>query len=198
MAVLGAYFEFNYYRRIGVPQSLNNIESDNFNDYMFEFINVMFPEYEIHRVVNFSDKKCSFQEEKCIDFINADYKYGHVASIGIYLYTNGEPIYMTIRNVPQDLSKMTEVIGWNTTLRACGPLSDGVECRSYFENWRTRCYVTAVNHGFSAGVPFRYYCPTKTYFERSGNQIVNYLFDGFMALDIPYEFSYEYLESQNE
>lgn len=59
------------------------------------------------------------------------------------------------------------------------------------------CFIGVLNETFSLNIDNYYYCPSKTEFFSKEEQMANYIFDSFMALDIPNEFSEEYLVSQN-
>lgn len=217
------YFQINTvtkYHRMEMPAELVDFSNrevndfDSFPDYMYQFAQVMLPTAEFHfHPLNGAEYSSFYCPEKseglCVVvsyIISRDDEF--VGNARFNVFSDGvQLVNMTFFNDTSVASNDTKYVfsdgkyqQLEMSLQVCGDRADGEKCNVYYGLNDQKCYLRPVNEQFLSfnTFPETGYCPESTIFFTEAEQYIHYFFEGFLNLNIPYEFSWEYQRSQGD
>lgn len=187
------------YPRLSLPSDFKQPENvDNLEVYGIEFMSMLFKENVFTKEWNYPNTNHRYYTsyhnsevygETIPSFIAfyIDSGQGYSNSFHGYFSTMNDKL---ISNIWESYT-YRELIRSTTFLSTCTDKDSDFKCGAYVDEEGDGCYLAVNNGSFSFSVNDVPYCPTKKGFKDKKHQIANYVYDGFMALDIPEEFSWE-------
>lgn len=183
------------YNRLSLPEDFSNPTNvDNIHDFGIEFISMMYPDQVFTKSYSYPHTNYTYSKS----FFTYD-DYNVTLPSGLWLYVDNPrhaSMYFTFHNDIENFDYWSSDLyqtyhNSSTFFTSCGDKTGELQCLAYVDEDGDGCVLAVNNGSFSFVYDDMPYCPNKKSFKDKKQQMANYIYDGFMALDIPEEFSWE-------
>lgn len=198
-----AFSNNRVYKRLPLPNiSSEKLESTDYFEYIFRYLSIMLPNYDFTEVPNEQFIASRPQRNEFIYALESNstnYAFGEQVnrkefSINMYASNKGVIANTTTGRYVDTFARFDKNKLVN---EVCGSLALEEKCLQYVDEIKGTCYTVAINNGFTMSM-MGYYCPDAQEFATKQDRVINYLYEGFMSLEIPEEFSAVYPRTRTE
>lgn len=202
------------YERLEMPTNfIQPTNTEDFNAYILEFLEIMLPEYEFIELSEFDRSDATWgvmsvgklKGTKTIVYNRANSSLERVTAdnrlFSFYIYDLELRGNLQISNFLYNEQGSAYADGDiyvnrdNMSNEVCPGNSSSAMCATYINSFKDTCALSAINGQFQFS-GMQLYCPNTQKFILQEHQIVNYLMDGFLLLEIPHEFSKDFIDSK--